>query len=64
MSKITPPPAMTDEQIDEIVAPLYLNSVAQRMGREDDVATVRAANAARDKQWLDMLAQQEPVAWQ
>jgi hypothetical protein len=37
---------LTDEQIDAAVAPLYQNSVAQRMGRADDIATARAIERA------------------
>jgi len=49
MSKITPPPAMTDEQVNNtwgaFDGPYY--------------AVARAIEAARDKQWLDMLAHLE-----
>lgn len=37
---------LTDAQIDAAMAPLYMNRVAQRMGRSDDVRAVRAIEAA------------------
>lgn len=51
MSKITPPPAMTHDDYRE------LDLVSATWSDVNDVA------AARDQQWQDMLAQQEPVAW-
>lgn len=57
MSKITPPPAMTDEQIGEIYVPWVDDRGSTHAG------LMKAANTARDKQWQDMLAQQVPVAY-
>lgn len=57
MSKITPPPAMTDEQIGEIYVPWVDDRGSTHAG------LMKAAAAARDRQWQDMLAQQVPVAY-
>lgn len=69
MSKITPPPALTKKRIGEIYESLRITfSVPDDSDRYPCTWTNthelerlnRAVEAARDKQWLDMLAQQVP----
>ncbi len=53
---MTPPPKLTDEQIDDI---------DQGMCGERECAQpfARAIESTRDQQWVEMLSKQEPVAY-
>ncbi len=61
---MTPPPKLTPKKIDEAIR-LPNGSLPCGIGttREHAVNAARAIEAARDQQWIEMLAGQEPVAW-
>jgi len=60
MSKITPPPPLTQDHITE---GWWAPDEAPQTPREGFEAGAKFGAAARDKQWLDMLAQQVPIGF-